>query len=177
MLKLNSAAEEFRYEFSLDQNIDWIQLDAIDRRIDAYPVTERFKVAEVASKAFASNAPAVSLFQFKTANVIGVVPETLSKFLADTWKEFGVKQFSVHNRLCDAIIESIIETGRKQVMLVFNGLLDDQRPEHLIHQQRIIQAFKMLGFEIVPIWSVSLMEDCGKEMDRIASILGLIEQA
>ncbi len=143
------------------------QLKFINSKMNDTPMTERFSVASNLAKSLLYYVETFSILQLKNANIICLWPESLSKILAQRLDKYGVKLFSVKSREEDALIESIIESNRNQMLLTMNGLPNYELPEELIDQYKVMEAFINVGFNIINIWTVDLLDNADRVFEAL----------
>lgn len=97
-------------------------LSKIDKKIDEFVITDRFSVARTVAEVILALNCEIRVFQLKSANILCLLPKALSNALLRELDDLGIKEFQGRTSKQDALIESILETRRKQVLLLFNGL-------------------------------------------------------
>lgn len=153
----NQNEKTFEFSVQMDEPIN--QLKNINDKMHAIAMTERFSVASNLAKSLMHFVDTFSIFQLKNANIICLWPDELSQVLVNKLDGFGVKQFKVKGREEEALIESIIESNRNQVLLTLNGLPNYECPEEIIDQYKVMEAFINVGFNIANIWTVDLLDN------------------
>ena len=136
-------------------------LSKIGKKIDDYAITDRFSVAKTVADVIMEMKCEVRVFQLKSANILCLLPEVLSNTLLRELDDLGIKEFQGRTSNKDSIIESIIETKRKQILLLFNGLPIDQLNAEIEEQFLLIEKIKMLGFVTHSIWASNIIAKGG----------------
>lgn len=167
-VNFNISSQPRNFNF---QMIDYesSELNDICMHMQSIHVTERYNVASLLSRHFIEYGTEFKLLQLKNANIISLYPEELQQILISNLDEYGVKEIHMKNDRINYVIESILEVGRKQILLTINGLLDYKNPESFEMQYEIIAAFKRLGFSVHNIWSVDLIHSKDRIFKTIVS--------
>lgn len=150
-------------EHSIDVRIieSFAALGDIHKKIDDYAITDRFSIAKTVAGAILGLGCETRVFQLKNANILCLLPKPLSDAMYNELDELGIKEFQGRTSKEDAIIESLIETRRKQVMILFNGLPNDTLVDSFEEQILLLEKIKQLGFITHSVWSKDLIAKGG----------------
>ena len=133
----------------------------IDKKIDDYAITDRFSVAKTVADVILDLNCEIRVFQLKSANILCLLPTALSNTLLRELDDLGIKEFQGRTSKQDALIESIIETRRKQILLLFNGLPVDQFSNSFEHQYLLLEKIQKLGFITHSVWASDIIAKGG----------------
>ncbi len=165
---------EKTYEFSIQLEKPINHLVHIQDKMNDIAMTERFGLASNLAKSLLNYVTEFSILQLKNANIICLWPEPLSEKLKTKLDQYGVKQFKVKSREEEALIESIIESNRSQILLTINGLPNYECPEEIIDQYKVMEAFIHIGFSIINIWSVELLDNDERVFEALVGKLAQV---
>ncbi|MFM2394960.1 MAG: hypothetical protein RLZZ546_2943 [Bacteroidota bacterium] len=165
--KLNFQNKSLSFKL---ENYSPSALDQITQPMEAIHVTERYHFASLLAKEFIVYVSDFKLLQLKNANIICLYPDQIYNSLLSSLDEFGVKEINLKNDKINNVIESLLETNRKRILLTINGLLNYKMPETFEMQYEIIGAFKRLGFSIHNLWSVELIDKKEKLIDSVITV-------
>ncbi len=163
------SVHDFSYIISEDDRLE--NLSASIKKMNEIPMTQRFSVANAIATSLLEYVEEFSIFQLKNANIVCLMPSPFSDLIQSKLDINGVKQFNVRGREKEALIESIVEAQRAQVLIMINGLPNYTKPEEIVNQYKIMEAFIKIGFNIINIWSVDLLENPEKVFDAVVEKL------
>ncbi len=136
-------------------------LSKIDKKIDEFVITDRFSVARTVAEVILALNCEIRVFQLKSANILCLLPKALSNALLRELDDLGIKEFQGRTSKQDALIESILETRRKQVLLLFNGLPVDLPSNGFEDQFLLLEKIQKLGFITHSIWASDIIATGG----------------
>jgi hypothetical protein len=145
------------FEFNIDITDYESAMSNINQTIGETSQVHRFGIARDLAYALLSYAHHINIFQLKNANVISILPQSLSDKIIELLNNHGVKQLNTKDREEEALIESLLECERRPILLMSDGLLNPEMPEHFFAQHKIIDAYKIAGYDIKCVWSVDLL--------------------
>lgn len=160
---ISPDGKTWKSQFEIDK-IQMVQnLSAILNRMDEIPLTERFGVAKTMAYFILGLSSKVRVFQSKNANILSLLPFEITDVLLERLSHYGLKEFKGRTSVEDALIESLLETQRKQLLFLFNGLVNDEDFSDLETQNIIIEKFKTIGFEVHSLWSKDIINSGDKK--------------
>lgn len=143
--------------FEISDFYDFQQLSGIRDRMCDIPLTDRFSVSKAIAQHILRLHCNVRVFQSKNANILCLLPLEVSNLLVEKLSFHGLKEFKGRNSTEDAIIESLLETQRKQILVLFNGLPNDTDFSDLESQFMLLEKMETIGFNIHSIWSKDIL--------------------
>lgn len=126
-------------------------------KIDDINITERIRSAKQLALSLLDINDNVRIFQTSFSNILCIDDGFIADCIFKAWKDNGIKEFRIGNDLKNGLIESIIMTDRPQYLVYSNGILSSEKLQHLPWQLEIINAYKMAGFNLLPIWTYETM--------------------
>ena len=145
-----------RFEINDFQNFQ--QISGIQDRMGEIPLTDRFSVSKAIAQYIQRLNCNVRVFQSKHANILCMMPLEVSSVMIEELSMHGLKEFKGRNSTEDAVIESLLETQRKQILVLFNGLPNDTDFSDIGSQFLLLEKLETIGFNIYSIWSKDILE-------------------
>lgn len=145
-----------RFEINDFQNFQ--QISGIRDRMSEIPLTDRFSVSKAIAQYIQRLNCNVRVFQSKHANILCMMPLEVSSVMIEELSMHGLKEFKGRNSTEDAVIESLLETQRKQILVLFNGLPNDADFSDIGSQLLLLEKLETIGFNIYSIWSKDILK-------------------
>lgn len=145
-----------RFEINDFQNFQ--QISGIRDRMSEIPLTDRFSVSKAIAQYIQRLNCNVRVFQSKHANILCMMPLEVSSVMIEELSMHGLKEFKGRNSTEDAVIESLLETQRKQILVLFNGLPNDTDFSDIGSQFLLLEKLETIGFNIYSTWSKDILK-------------------
>jgi hypothetical protein len=159
--------------FSVLEEDNTITQEEITIPISQVHIANQYDIASSLAQALCDYVKNIEIYQLPSANIICLLPEKNEEIILDKLYHYGVKRIRPVYSLLDSVKDSILGYDRKQYLIIMNGLLDQKYPENLFYQKDLIKKFELIGYQVISIWSVDLLNDANEVWDDLIEQLGV----
>lgn len=124
------------------------------------------KIAKTLAVNFYALQQKFAIFQSRNANVISCLHTQINVNLFLAMNDSKFKEIQLSENPKDTLVESIIESSRKQYLLIHDGLLDTLQKNTYALQVQAIEDFRLNGFTVLNLQTPSLLEDYQEALDN-----------
>lgn len=114
--------------------------------------TDKIKAAKKLAKLLLSCSQDVKLYQLREANIISLLPYQDDQLMEAQLLNKGAKTTHLDD-LYLQLVESILETGRSQYLIVKDGLIRAEDHDQLLFQLDVLQKFASAGIRVLSVYT------------------------
>lgn len=123
------------------------------------PSVEMLQNARALAKTFVSIQDTFAIFQTKNANIISCLHPVLNSHVLSHFRNLGIKELHIDNNQVERLVECLIETSRRSVLLIQDYVINPLATENLAAQLKIIEDFEKMSYDIHNVESLKLAAD------------------
>jgi len=137
------------------------------------PSVEMLQSARALAKTFVSVKDTFAIFQTKKANVISCLHPMLNSHILSHFRDLGIKELHIENNHVERLVECLIETSRRPLLLIQDFVINPLSAENLASQLQILENFEKMSYDIYNIESAALATDFRETMHKYFEALPL----
>lgn len=126
--------------------------------LDKLTHTEKIKAAKKLAKQVLSISQELKIYQLKEANIISILPPQDDQYLETKLEALGAKVLHMDD-IYLRLVESLLETGRPQHIVVKDGLIDAEHLDHFLYQYDVLQRCQDAGISVQSVYTVAQLQE------------------
>lgn len=132
--------------------------------------TERLYAARNIAFLMQSNNPDIKIYQMKNLVIFSSIEDILNKVMVKLLESKGIKEMKIIDTPFHLLVDNILESNNKQILLIENNLLNYKKFDNLLWQLQSIEKIRKSGIKVFNLDTVNLLSNPVKTFRDFVSL-------